>query len=122
MTKYTMLTSVSMILTIASVSLVIALEEYDGSESVVNVIITATTTNVLIDILSVSLSFKFYEKYYHFCCQCSDAQFRRCCSCLSGPVSDEARLARTVNADHVPPAVVLELSTSTTATATTPSV
>merc|ERR1719361_2773856 len=115
-----------MLLTMVSVSLVIALE-YDGSESVVNVIITATTSNVLIDILSISLSFKFYEKYYQFCCQRTDARFRRCCSYLAHhAMSDQARLAQTVNALNgtdiaggTTPAVVLATSSSVELSVTT---
>lgn len=105
MTKYTILTTVSIICTMATLLLVIALE-YDESESVINIIITSTTSNVLIDILCISLSFKFYEKYYKLCCHCMDRRFRSCCRCLTHHRGEmaEAQLSRTVNANPPGPA------------------
>jgi len=108
MTKYAILTGISLLVTAASLLLVIALE-YDGSESVINMIITATTTNVLIDILCISLSFKFYEKYYKLCCRCTDTRCRSCCRCLThrrDAMLDEAQLAQTIEAPRAAPRVV----------------
>jgi len=105
MTKYTILTAVSIASTTVSVVAVLGVALVSGylSDESFLLATTATTANVLIDVVCLALSFKFHQKHYACCCSWMDAKCRACCLWLTRNGIDDAaqQLAQQMHVQHV---------------------
>eukprot|EP01084_Bolivina_argentea_P194339 333434_1 len=84
-TKYTVLSMIStissLIWILINLSYALKLPLSSSHQAMFGILLVGPVLNSvsLIDIFSMSLSFKFTEKYYRICCKCCDDKCRKCC-------------------------------------------